>query len=249
MTFRGHQLRSVETTGGPLCGLLSARPSARPGLPCMTATQKASAFPSREVFLKDVFMDSDTDVMVLSFVPCARDAEPVTIQAADQVRRLVDKLEGTHRLLLHGRVNPASPGTSRAWRAARDVAHQRLEDLYAVRPKRQGLLPSRRRRHSIHRKGARSGRQDHLHPQGGCLSDHARTSTANAATSASSHRARLGRAEARGLSREARSALQDIWAEDAARVPQGLRSRWLSRRAAEEWALSRRRGDTAAGVR
>jgi predicted TIM-barrel fold metal-dependent hydrolase len=63
-----------------------------------------------EVFLKDVFMDSDTDVMVLSFVPSARNAEPVTIQAADQVRRLVDKLEGMHRLLLHGRVNPNQPG-------------------------------------------------------------------------------------------------------------------------------------------
>jgi predicted TIM-barrel fold metal-dependent hydrolase len=65
---------------------------------------------SAEVFIKDVFMDSDTDVMVLSFVPSTRDAEPVTIQAADEVRRLVDKLEGTHRLLLHGRVNPNQPG-------------------------------------------------------------------------------------------------------------------------------------------
>jgi predicted TIM-barrel fold metal-dependent hydrolase len=65
---------------------------------------------SADVFLKDVFMDSDTDVMVLSFVPSARDAEPVTIQAADEVRRLVDKLEGMHRLLLHGRVNPNLPG-------------------------------------------------------------------------------------------------------------------------------------------
>ncbi len=65
---------------------------------------------SAEVFIQDVFMDSDTDVMVLSFVPSARDAEPVTIQAADEVRRLVDRLEGTHRLLLHGRVNPNQPG-------------------------------------------------------------------------------------------------------------------------------------------
>jgi len=65
---------------------------------------------SAEVFVKDVFMDSDTDVMVLSFVPSRRDAEPVTIQAADAVRRVVDKLEGTHRLLLHGRVNPNQPG-------------------------------------------------------------------------------------------------------------------------------------------
>jgi predicted TIM-barrel fold metal-dependent hydrolase len=63
-----------------------------------------------EVFVKDVFMDSDTDLMVLSFVPSARDAEPVTIQAADAVRRIVEKLEGTHRLLLHGRVNPNQPG-------------------------------------------------------------------------------------------------------------------------------------------
>src|SRR5882672_2964049 len=31
---------------------------------------------SSEVFIKDVFMDSDTDVMVLSFVPSSRDAEP-----------------------------------------------------------------------------------------------------------------------------------------------------------------------------
>ncbi len=65
---------------------------------------------SAEVFVKDVFMDSDTDVMVLSFVPSRRDAEPVTIGAADAVRRVVEKLEGTHRLLLHGRVNPNQPG-------------------------------------------------------------------------------------------------------------------------------------------
>src|SRR4051812_29643794 len=65
---------------------------------------------SSQVFVKDVFMDSDTDVMVLSFVPSARDAEPVTIQAADAMRRVVERLEGTHRLLLHGRVNPNQPG-------------------------------------------------------------------------------------------------------------------------------------------
>jgi predicted TIM-barrel fold metal-dependent hydrolase len=63
-----------------------------------------------EVFIKDVFMDSDTDVMVLSFVPSTRTDEPVTIEAADAMRRIVDKLEGTHRLLVHGRVNPNQPG-------------------------------------------------------------------------------------------------------------------------------------------
>ena len=65
---------------------------------------------NHEVFIKDVFMDSDTDLMVLSFVPSTREAEPVTIEAADAVRRIVDRLEGTHRLLLHGRVNPNQRG-------------------------------------------------------------------------------------------------------------------------------------------
>jgi hypothetical protein len=61
-------------------------------------------------FVKDVFLDSDTDMMVLSFVPSLRDAEPLTIQAADAVRRIVERMEGSHRLLIHGRVNPNQPG-------------------------------------------------------------------------------------------------------------------------------------------
>ena len=63
-----------------------------------------------EEFVKDVFMDSDTDMMVLSFVPSRRDAQPLTIESADAVRRIVDRMEGTHRLLIHGRVNPNHPG-------------------------------------------------------------------------------------------------------------------------------------------
>ena len=63
-----------------------------------------------EEFIKDVFMDSDTDMMVLSFVPSKPDAEPLTIQTADAVRRIVDRMEGMHRLLLHGRVNPNQTG-------------------------------------------------------------------------------------------------------------------------------------------
>jgi len=63
-----------------------------------------------EEFVKDVFLDSDTDMMVLSFVPSRRDAEPLTIEAATAVQRIVDKLQGTRRLLLHGRVNPNQPG-------------------------------------------------------------------------------------------------------------------------------------------
>lgn len=63
-----------------------------------------------EEFVKDVFLDSDTDMMVLSFVPSARDAEPLTIEEAAATRAIVERLEGTHRLLLHGRVNPNQPG-------------------------------------------------------------------------------------------------------------------------------------------
>ena len=63
-----------------------------------------------EEFVKDVFLDSDTDMMVLSFVPSRRDAEPLTIQAAHAVRRIVDRMEGSHRLMIHGRVNPNQPG-------------------------------------------------------------------------------------------------------------------------------------------
>jgi hypothetical protein len=61
-------------------------------------------------FIKDVFLDSDTDLMVLSFVPSAPDAEPVTIEAAAATREIVDELEGSKRLLLHGRVNPNQAG-------------------------------------------------------------------------------------------------------------------------------------------
>jgi predicted TIM-barrel fold metal-dependent hydrolase len=81
------------------CGLAS-KPGARSHLNCLGPDE----------FVKDVFLDSDTDMMVLSFVPSRRDAEPLTIQAADAVRRIVDRMEGTHRLLLHGRVNPNQPG-------------------------------------------------------------------------------------------------------------------------------------------
>ena len=61
-------------------------------------------------FVKDVFMDSDTDLMVLSFVPSRREREPLTIEEAAATARIVEKLEGTHRLLVHGRVNPNQAG-------------------------------------------------------------------------------------------------------------------------------------------
>jgi predicted TIM-barrel fold metal-dependent hydrolase len=79
---------------------LSKKPGPRSHLACL----------GPEEFVKDVFLDSDTDMMVLSFVPARRDAEPLTIESADAVRRVVDRLQGTHRLMIHGRVNPNQPG-------------------------------------------------------------------------------------------------------------------------------------------
>ena len=61
-------------------------------------------------FVKDVFLDSDTDLMVLSFVPSLREREPLTIEEAAATAKIVERLDGTHRLLIHGRVNPNQPG-------------------------------------------------------------------------------------------------------------------------------------------
>jgi predicted TIM-barrel fold metal-dependent hydrolase len=61
-------------------------------------------------FIKDVFLDSDTDLMVLSFVPSTREDEPLTIEEALATRDIVEKMAGNKRLMLHGRVNPNQKG-------------------------------------------------------------------------------------------------------------------------------------------
>jgi hypothetical protein len=61
-------------------------------------------------FIKDVFLDSDTDLMVLSFVPSTREGEPLTIEEAMATRDIIGKMERGKRLMLHGRVNPNQPG-------------------------------------------------------------------------------------------------------------------------------------------
>jgi predicted TIM-barrel fold metal-dependent hydrolase len=61
-------------------------------------------------FIKDVFLDSDTDLMALSFIPSSKVDEPISIEEAAATREMVDRLDGSHRLLLHGRCNPNQPG-------------------------------------------------------------------------------------------------------------------------------------------
>src|SRR5947207_7778622 len=63
-----------------------------------------------DAFIKDVFLDSDTDLVVLSFVPSTRKGEPLTIEEATATARIVEKMQGTHRMLVHGRVNPNQQG-------------------------------------------------------------------------------------------------------------------------------------------
>jgi len=63
-----------------------------------------------DAFVKDIFLDSDTDLIVLSFVPSTRKGEPLTIEEAAETARIVERMDGTHRVLLHGRVNPNQEG-------------------------------------------------------------------------------------------------------------------------------------------
>ncbi len=62
-----------------------------------------------ERFLEDVFVDSDTDAAVLTFVPETPTGNPLDLKEADRTRRLVEALgDGRHRLLLHAMVIPNS---------------------------------------------------------------------------------------------------------------------------------------------
>lgn len=102
----GNWLRDVPITATPFDWPAKARcelakgPGLRSYLQCLGPRE----------FIKDVFLDSDTDMMVLSFVPSLRDAEPLTIEEAAATKEIVDNMEGSHRLLLHGRVNPNQDG-------------------------------------------------------------------------------------------------------------------------------------------
>jgi predicted TIM-barrel fold metal-dependent hydrolase len=80
-------------------------PFADCGLP-----DEIECFSARQ-FVKEVFVDSDTAMAVLSFVPEPdRDAAPLRIEEAAATRALVDSMHGGGRLLLHGPVHPNFPG-------------------------------------------------------------------------------------------------------------------------------------------
>jgi predicted TIM-barrel fold metal-dependent hydrolase len=64
----------------------------------------------RDVFVKEIFLDSDTSMGVLTFVPTPEEQMPLSTQEAAVTKSIVDALDGTERLLLHGRVIPNLPG-------------------------------------------------------------------------------------------------------------------------------------------
>lgn len=63
-----------------------------------------------DAFIRHIFLDSDTDLTVLSFVPSTRAGEPLTIEEAAATAAIVERMQGSHRLYLHGRVNPNQDG-------------------------------------------------------------------------------------------------------------------------------------------
>lgn len=103
---KGAWLQDIPESAKPLRQMpkagcaLGERPGERSYLECLGS----------EEFIKDVFLDSDTDMIVLSFVPSLRDAEPLTIEEAAETQAIVERMDGTHRLMLHGRVNPNQEG-------------------------------------------------------------------------------------------------------------------------------------------
>ncbi|WP_420465928.1 amidohydrolase family protein [Panacagrimonas sp.] len=102
----GAWLQTLPEGARPLSGMgkaactLADEPGERSYLQCL----------SGEEFVKDVFLDSDTDLMVLSFVPSTFEGEPLKMEEAHATARIVEKLRGTHRLYLHARVNPNLDG-------------------------------------------------------------------------------------------------------------------------------------------
>jgi uncharacterized protein len=103
---RGAWTQSLPAGRQPLLSFArnkACEAASRPGLDYLTCLD-------RDAFIKDVFLDSDTDVVVLSFVPSTREGEPLTIEEAATTSAIVEKMQGTHRMLLHGRVNPNQPG-------------------------------------------------------------------------------------------------------------------------------------------
>jgi len=65
---------------------------------------------SAEQLIKEVFLDSDTDVAVVSALWGAKDSNPTPIDYAAETRALVETIGSQQRALIHGGVLPNEPG-------------------------------------------------------------------------------------------------------------------------------------------
>jgi hypothetical protein len=92
--------RTKGNWGAGLRGMPNAKCGAADYVDCFSA----------ERMLKDVFLDSDTAMAVLSHVPAPHEQNPLDFEAAGATREAARALDGSERLLLHGRVLPNLPG-------------------------------------------------------------------------------------------------------------------------------------------
>ena len=60
----------------------------------------------REHYLREMFINSDTSIAVLSAVPAQDADQPLTRQETAETRNIIDALQGSPRLLIHGLVLP-----------------------------------------------------------------------------------------------------------------------------------------------
>jgi hypothetical protein len=61
-------------------------------------------------FVREIFLDSDTDAGVLTYVPTSEEKMPLSHAEAFATQQIVNAMPGGQRLLLHGRVIPNLPG-------------------------------------------------------------------------------------------------------------------------------------------
>lgn len=90
-----------QGTSGP--GFLAGFPQARCG-----ESDPVRCF-SADHLIREVFLDSDTDMAVMSFVPSMPGMNPLTMAVADGTRHLISRLDGTDRLFLHAMIVPNVP--------------------------------------------------------------------------------------------------------------------------------------------
>ncbi len=73
-----------------------------------------------QAFVKEMFLDSDTDMAVLTFAPTTYEDMALTDDEAAATREMVEAMEGNHRLLVHGRVVPNIDGDIARMQETRD---------------------------------------------------------------------------------------------------------------------------------